>query len=65
MNCMKNPFERLDLATLLIVAIFAVSLSLMNFRDLSWGTNGKSYIGFLVFFVLLLLRVARSNKKGA
>ena len=60
---MSNPFKRIDLATLLLVTIFAISLSLMNFKDFSWETNNKSYIGFLGFLVLLILRVVNAGEK--
>lgn len=48
--------------TLLVVSIFAISLSLMNFKDFSWDTNKTSYLGFIIFFVLLIFRAVQSQQ---
>ena len=45
--------KKIPLFSLLIIVIAAISISLMNFDDLSWQANVKSYIG-LIFVVLML-----------
>lgn len=61
---MNNPFKKLDLVTLIAVFVFAAALSLMNFKDLSWETNYKSYLGFVVFLVFLIFKAIQVRNKS-
>ena len=54
---MKTPFKKLDFTSLVALVIFAISLSIMNFEDLSWEVNKNSYLGFIAFFVLLMKKI--------
>jgi hypothetical protein len=61
---MNNPFKRLDLVTLIAVFVFATSLALMDFADLRWETNQKSYIGFAVFIAFLIFKAMQSTNRA-
>ena len=50
-------FKRTPLYTLLIVVLAAISISLLNTEDLSWQANAKSYVGLIIAFVLLVMKI--------
>lgn len=38
--------------TMIAVALAAVSISMINFEDLSWNENIKSYIGIIIVLTI-------------
>jgi len=60
---MKAYINKLDVITVTAVVIFAISLSIMDFEDLSWYRNSKSYFGIAIFFALIILRIITSRRK--
>jgi len=54
---MKLFKKRLDILTLSAIVIMAISVTLLDFGDLSWSHNIKSYIGLIVFIILILMKV--------
>lgn len=61
---MKGFFKKSDLVTIVTVVLIAISFTLIDFSDLSWGNNYRSYVG-LFFGVLLaaflFFRAAKSK----
>jgi hypothetical protein len=49
--------KRLAILTLSAIVIMAISVTLLDFGDLSWSHNIKSYIGLIVFIILILMKV--------
>lgn len=56
---MKN----IPLLSILAITIMAISISLLDFNDLSWAQNSKSYIGLVIFIVLLIVTIQLKRKK--
>lgn len=50
-------FKRTPLYTFLIVILAAFSISMLNTADLSWQANTKSYVGLIIAFVLLVMKI--------
>lgn len=48
--------RKLDMITVIAIVIMAISISIFDFNNFSWTTNSKSYIGLLIFFILILFR---------
>lgn len=53
---MKLFSQKLNLISLLAMAIMAISIALLDVDDLSWVHNIKSYVGLIVFVLLLIIR---------
>ena len=53
--------KKIDILRILIITIIAISISIFDFDNLSWGNNSKSYTGLLLSVVLILLKY-RINK---
>ena len=49
---MENLLNKLNKMTMIAVALAAVSISMINFEDLSWNTNIKSYIGIIIVLTI-------------
>jgi hypothetical protein len=49
-------FKKIPLFSLIIIVIAAISISLLNFDDLSWQTNMKSYLGLIIAALMLMVR---------
>ena len=49
--------KKLDTLTISALVVLAISVSLLDFGDLSWSTNIKGYVGLIVFAVLILMKV--------
>ena len=45
--------KKIPLFSLIIIVVATISISMLNFDDLSWQANVKSYIG-LIFVALML-----------
>ncbi len=54
---MKLFKKRLDILTLSAIVIMAISVTLLDFGDLSWSNNIKGYIGLIVFIILILMKM--------
>lgn len=54
---MKLLKKRLDILTLSAIVIMAISVTLLDFEDLSWSNNIKGYIGLIVFIILILMKM--------
>jgi len=48
--------KKIPLFTLIIIVIAAISISLLNFDDLSWQANVKSYLGLILVALMLPVR---------
>ena len=53
---MKLFSQKLNLISLLAMAIMAISIALLDVDDLSWVHNIKSYVGLIVIVLLLIIR---------
>ena len=53
--------KKIDILRILAITIFAISISIFDFDNLSWGSNSKSYTGLLLSIVFIFLRY-RINK---
>ncbi len=53
---MKKLLKKMDILTVIAVCVAAIAISMMNFHDLSWSKNYKSYMGVIFVVILLLLR---------
>ena len=61
---MKLFSKKLDIITLIAIVIMAISISILDFDNLSWNNNIKSYIGILIFAILIVFRylINRNSK---
>jgi hypothetical protein len=59
---MKLFSNKLDLITLIAIVIMAISVSMLDFDNLSWSNNIKSYIGLIVFIILIAFRYFKLKK---
>ena len=55
--------KKLDVITVLAIVIMAISITIFNLEDFSWEANSKSYLGLIVFVVLLVFRKIYPDKK--
>jgi hypothetical protein len=53
---MENLLDKLNKMTMLAVALIVVSVSLLNFNDLRWQENIKSYVGIIIVFSIFAAR---------
>lgn len=53
---MENLLNKLNKMTMVAVALAAVSISMINFEDLSWNKNIKSYIGIIIVLTIFVAR---------
>ena len=60
---MKIFSNKPDLLTLIAIVIMAVSVSMLDFDNLSWSNNIKSYTGLIIFIVLIALRYLNLKKR--
>jgi len=49
---MENLLDKLNKMTMVAIALLAVSISMINFQNLSFDENFKAYLG--IFIVLLV-----------
>ena len=62
---MKIFSQKIDLITLFAIVIMAISVSTFNFDNFSWSSNSMSYLGILIFSVLIVVNFLISkNTKG-
>lgn len=62
---MKIFNKKLDLITLFAIVIMAISVSTFNFDNLSWNSNSMSYLGILIFSVLIVVNfIINKNAKN-
>jgi len=61
---MKLFSKKLDIITLIAIVIMAISISILDFNNLNWNNNIKSYIGILIFAILIAFRylINRNSK---
>jgi hypothetical protein len=58
--------KKMDPITLVAVVIMAISITLLDFEDLSFRHNAKSYLGIGAFILLLVVkRFAKPDKNEA
>jgi hypothetical protein len=50
-------FKKTPLYALLIVILASISISLLNTEDMSWQANVKSYMGLMIAFILLVMKI--------
>lgn len=50
-------FKKIPLVTLIIILVLTMSITLLDFNDLSWDNNIKSYMGFIFSFIFLLIKI--------
>ena len=51
---MKFLSKRMDLFTVIAIVLMAISISIFDFSNLSWNNNIKSYVGLLIFVLLIV-----------
>lgn len=64
---LKELFKkRIDLVSLLAILMFTMSLTTMDFNNFDWSTNSNSYVGFLIFIVLIVFKkIADKNQHSS
>ncbi len=50
-------FKKIPFVTLMIIVVFAISITMLDFNDLSWSNNVKSYMGLIFSFIFLLIKI--------
>lgn len=50
-------FKKIPIVTLVIMVVLTISITIMDFNDLSWSNNVKSYMGFIFSFIFLLIKI--------
>ena len=50
---MKPLFSKLSFLTIIIIVLAAISISQLDFSDLSWDNNKTNYISLVIAGVLL------------
>ncbi len=55
-NNMKLFSKKLDLITTIAIAFMAISISILDFDNLTWNNNIKSYMGIIIFVILISVR---------
>lgn len=58
---MKFP-KKITILRLVALTFMAISISMLDFNDLSWQNNAKSYLGLILFVVLIVADVLTMNK---
>ena len=53
---MKSIMKNLDLITLLAIVLMAISVSIFDFDNFSWNNNSTSYLGIILFVVLIVIK---------
>ena len=61
---MKFFSGKLDLLTLFAVVLMAISISYLDFTDLSWSRNSASYLGLLLFLAVVIVRLLSKRQAG-
>jgi hypothetical protein len=56
--------KKLDLLTLVAIVIMAISISIFDVGDLSWKINSTSYVGFIIFFIAVIVKYLTIRKNG-
>ena len=59
---MKLVSKKLDIITITAIVLMAISISLLDFNDLSWEKNAKSYIGIILFLLLIVVKYIMLSK---
>ena len=57
-----STLKRVPVFTLMIVFLIATSLSLLNFKDLSWEANSSNYLGILAMGFLVANGIMRNKR---
>lgn len=60
---MKGLFKINDLVTVIAVVLIAISFTLIDFSDLSWDKNYRSYVGLFFGILLAVMLVFRDRSK--
>jgi hypothetical protein len=50
---MKSIFSKLSILTIIIIVLVAISISQLDFNDLSWDNNRTNYVSLIIAAVLL------------
>ena len=53
---MKSMFSKLSILTIIIIVLTALSISQLDFNDLSWDNNSTNYFSLIIASVLLSLK---------
>ena len=53
---MKSMFSKLSILTIIIIVLIALSISQLDFNDLSWDNNSTNYFSLVIASVLLSLK---------
>ncbi|MCD4732242.1 MAG: hypothetical protein K8R74_16680 [Bacteroidales bacterium] len=53
---MKPLFSKLSILTVVIIVLAAISISQLDFSDLSWDNNTTNYISLIIVAVLISLK---------
>jgi hypothetical protein len=50
-------FKKIPFVTLIIIVILTISITMLDFDDLSWSNNVKSYMGLIFSFIFLIIKI--------
>lgn len=54
---MKSIFSKLSILTVIIIVLVAISISQIDFSDLSWDNNKTNYFSLIIAAVLISLKL--------
>ena len=63
---MKLFSNKLDVITIIALVFMAISITKLDFDDLSWDNNVKSYVGLIIFAAFIVFRfiIRRHSNKN-
>ena len=45
--------KQMDIITVIAIVLMAISISVLDFNNLQWSNNEKSYIGLLIVIIII------------
>ncbi|WP_319482875.1 hypothetical protein [uncultured Draconibacterium sp.] len=45
--------KQMDVITVIAIVLMAISISILDFNNLQWSNNEKSYIGLLIVIIII------------
>lgn len=59
---MKRTYYKGNVITIVTVVLIAISITLIDFSDLSWDKNYRSYVGLFFGFLLAGYLLSKTSK---
>ena len=59
---MKQLFPKLSILTTIIIVLAAISITMLDFNNLNWTNNIKSYVGLIIVLILIIIKFSNKLK---